>query len=65
MSQVYQVVNVKMYNEILELVNNKKNSQDEVLGKVLLSDLVKDVFDEFENELSYEMEFRFAPDFIR
>lgn len=60
MSKVYQVVNTKMYESILELVDNKKNSQSQTVGKVLLTDLVTDVFEEFKKELTYEVEMRFS-----
>ena len=64
MSKVYQVVNKKMYESILELVDNKKNSQSQTVGKLLLTELVTDVFEEFKKDLSYEVEMRFSPQLV-
>ncbi len=65
MSQVFQSVNIKLYNKILELVNNSKNSTNEMIGKVMLSELIDDIFEEFQMELCYEVELRFSNEVIK
>ena len=61
----YQSINIKLYKSIQELVATKKNSLNDLIGKLLLSDMVHEIFNELKSDLAYEVQMRFNPEFLK